>query len=146
LMEGLAPLEGSAAARHGVELALLDMVAATRGVPLRTLLSAEARPRIRVSALLTSDDAAEAVERGFETVKLKVGGRPLADDVERVKAIRAKIGHGPKLRIDPNGSWSEAEAIRALQDLARFELELCEQPVLDTDAMLRVRKEARVPI
>jgi len=150
LMIGLAPLEASAAARHGVELALLDLAAAIRGIPLRVLLSAEARARVRVNALLSGDDvqeaAARAVERGFDTLKLKVGGRPPADDLERVKAIRARVGRGPRLRIDPNGSWSELEAIRALREMARFDLELCEQPVLDTDAMLRVRREARVPI
>lgn len=147
LMTGLAPLESSPSARHAVELALLDLVAATRGVPLRVLLSPEARPRLRVNALIVNpDDAATAAERGFDTLKLKVGGRPIAEDVERVKAIRARIGRGVRLRIDPNGAWSEPEAIRVLQALARFDLELCEQPVLDPDALLRVRSETRIPI
>ncbi|HEY8209999.1 MAG TPA: enolase C-terminal domain-like protein [Myxococcaceae bacterium] len=147
LMSGLAPLGSSAAARHAVELALLDLVAATRGIPVRVLLSSDARTRVRVNALITGDeDAASAVARGFETLKLKVGGQPIANDVERVKAVRARVGRAPKLRIDPNGAWSEPEAIRALQSLARFDLELCEQPVLDPDAMLRVRAETRIPI
>jgi L-alanine-DL-glutamate epimerase-like enolase superfamily enzyme len=142
----LAPLEPSAAARHAIELALLDLVASARGVPLRVLLSADARARVRASALIAGDDAAEAVARGFNTLKLKVGGQSLETDLERVKAIRASVGRGPRLRIDPNGAWSEPEAIRSLQALARFDLELCEQPVLDPDAMLRVRGEVRVPI
>lgn len=150
LMARLPMLETSASARHGVELALLELAARGRGVPLRALLSPAARARVRVNALLSGDAPAEAaaraIERGFGTLKLKVGGRPPAEDVERVKAIRARVGRGPRLRIDPNGAWSELEAIRALQALARFDLELCEQPTLDPDAMLRVRKEVRVPI
>jgi o-succinylbenzoate synthase len=147
LMTELAPLESSASARHAIELALLDLVAAAKGVPLRALLSADARPRVRVNALISNAaDAAAAVERGFDTLKLKVGGRPIAEDVDRVKAIRARVGRSVRLRIDPNGAWSEPEAVRALQALARFDLELCEQPVLDPDAMLRVRNETRIPI
>jgi len=147
LMPGLASLEPSASARHAVELALLDLAAKARGLPLRVLLSAGARSRVRVNALISSaDEAAAAADRGFDTLKLKVGGRPVAEDLDRVKAIRARLGRGIRLRIDPNGAWSEPEAIRALQALARFDLELCEQPTLDPDAMLRVRAETRIPI
>ena len=150
LMAGLPALDASAAARHGVELALLDLAAQAQGLPLRALLFPGARTHVPLSALLSghapAEAAALAVERGFGTLKLKVGGRPLAEDVERVRAIRERVGHAPRLRIDPNGAWSEAEAIHALQELARFDLELCEQPVLDPDAMLRVRREVRVPI
>jgi len=146
-MMELAPLASSASTRHAVELALLDLVAKARGVPLRLLLSAAARPRVRVNALISSaDEAAAAADRGFDTLKLKVGGRPVAEDIGRVKEIRARLGRGIRLRIDPNGAWSEPEAVRALQALARFDLELCEQPVLDPDAMLRVRAETRIPI
>jgi o-succinylbenzoate synthase len=150
LMLGLTSLEGSASARYGVELAMLDLLSATQGIPLRELLSPEPRARVKVNALLAGDDVADAasraVERGFGTLKLKVGGRPVAEDAARLKAIRARVGPGVKLRIDPNGAWPELEAVRTLQDLARYDLELCEQPVLDPNAMLRVRTEARVPI
>jgi len=46
LMLGLPSLESYPAARHGVELALLDLAAAIRGVPLRVLLSTDARARV----------------------------------------------------------------------------------------------------
>lgn len=150
VMAALPELDSSPAARHGVELALLDLAALARGVPLRELLApGQARSAVTVNALVSgAQAAAEAVRDGFQTVKLKVGGRPVAEDVERVRDVRRAIGPSVKLRVDPNGSWPEPVAVRALEAMARFQLELCEQPTdpRDPDQMLRVRRASRIPI
>jgi o-succinylbenzoate synthase len=150
VMAALPDLDSSPAARHGVELALLDRAARSRRVPLRELLApGQARSTVTVNALVSGPSAAaDALRDGFQTVKLKVGGRPVAEDVERVREVRRAIGPAARLRIDPNGSWSEPQAIRALEAMARLQLELCEQPTdpRDPDQMLRVRRAVRVPI
>ena len=149
----LAGVAGVPAARHGLELALLDLVSQARGLPLRALLGGAPLESIRVNALLTgktpvdlAKQARAARDDGFEVVKLKVGGRALEQDVEALAAVREAAGEDVKVRIDANASWTEAEAIEALGALARFKLELCEQPVAagELDAFRRVR--ARVPV
>ena len=122
-------------ARYGLELALLDWLAQGHEVPVSRLLNAASRSEVRVNAFLDGSDehlieqADRASAAGFETVKLKLGARPLDVDLERVRAVRQRLGSEIRIRVDANGSWSEPMAERALQALSGFQVELCEQPV-----------------
>lgn len=62
----------------------------------------------------------EAVENGFDLIKLKVGG-DLADDRRRLRLLRDELGDGVRVAIDANQRWEVSEAIRWLQELAEFD-------------------------
>jgi o-succinylbenzoate synthase len=124
------------AARHAVELALLDLLAQRRGLPLARLLSPGARRSLQVNALLSARSPGElaaeargAARQGYGTLKVKVGGAPVEEDVARLAALRDAVGNGPLLRVDANGAWGADEALEALERLSAFRLALCEQPV-----------------
>jgi o-succinylbenzoate synthase len=151
--EGLPP--GHPAARHAVEQALLDLLSQRRGLPVSRLLSEEAREEVQVNALLgaqspeaLAEEARQAVAEGYETLKLKVAGRPLAEDEARLRAVRKAVGPDVHLRVDANGAWTEEEARRALDTLSGFQLELCEQPVAAeaAEALCRLRASAPCPL
>ena len=80
---------------------------------------------------------------GCATAKVKVAekGQTLADDIDRVAAVRDAMGASARLRVDANGGWSVDQALDAIEKLARFDLEYVEQPVLDTRELARVRVE-----
>ncbi|WP_433018043.1 o-succinylbenzoate synthase [Kribbella sp. CA-294648] len=82
---------------------------------------------------------------GCATAKVKVAepGQSLADDVERVEAVRDAIGRG-QVRIDANGAWSVEEALRALKELSRFDLEYVEQPCAAVEDLAAVRRRTDV--
>ena len=127
-------------ARLAVETALLDLVAQLRGVPLPILLGADAGARIEVSALLgdPGEDGAlgrgaSLVAEGARTLKLKLGGRSIADDVAAVAALRDALGPSITLIGDANGVWSIDDARRALERLAPVGVGLVEQPVAPAD-------------
>jgi o-succinylbenzoate synthase len=147
--------EKTPAARHAVEQALLDLQAKRQGVPLCRLLSTEARAQVHVNALLgaqspeaLADEALRAVAEGYETLKIKVAGRPLAEDVARLSAVRKAVGPTVRLRVDANGAWTEAEAGSALEALGAYDLELCEQPVgpEEYEALARLSERAPCPL
>jgi o-succinylbenzoate synthase len=147
-------------ARHpiaacAIELALLDLVSRAREVSISYLLGAGDATPIPVSALLSGGDSIalgestrRAVAAGFRCVKLKLGAGALSEDIARVSAVRAAMGDGVALRLDANGAWSEGEALEAVGALARFEVELLEQPVAaaELDALARVAERANFPI
>nr|WP_202886233.1 o-succinylbenzoate synthase [Kribbella sandramycini] len=90
--------------------------------------------------------AAELVRAsGCRTAKVKVAepGQTLADDLARVAAVRDAIGSG-QVRIDANGLWSVDEAVRALRELSRFELEYVEQPCAAVEDLATVRRRTDV--
>jgi o-succinylbenzoate synthase len=148
-------LKRAPAARHAVEQALLDLLSQRRGLPLSRLLSEEARAEVQVNALLgaqspdaLAEESRRAVAEGYETLKLKVAGRPLAEDVARLSAVRKAVGGAMRLRVDANGGWTEPEAGRALEALGGYHLELCEQPVApeDPEALSRLSQHAPCPL
>ncbi|MCW2779330.1 MAG: O-succinylbenzoate synthase [Frankiales bacterium] len=84
-----------------------------------------------VPAVAAADvDAVLARFPGCTTAKVKVAeaGQSLADDVDRVAAVRSALGPAGRVRVDATGGWSVAEARRALGALAPYDLEYAEQP------------------
>ncbi|NBD09182.1 o-succinylbenzoate synthase [Corallococcus silvisoli] len=151
-IRGLDAAEAVPAAQHGLELALLDLLAQRKGVPLCWLLAEEARPEVLVNALLGSEEpealaqeARAAVAEGFQTLKVKVAGRPLDADEARVRAVRDAVGPGVRIRLDANGGWTEPEANRALDRLGWYDLELVEQPTPPEDLQALWRVQRRAP-
>ena len=127
-----APLGDAPAARHAIELALLDLLARDARLPLARLLAPRPRPFVRVNALLAERDpvalreeARAARAQGFTTAKLKVGGAPLAEDLARVEAA---LTGGARARLDAHGAWA-AETARAVLRSLPPGVELCEQPL-----------------
>lgn len=80
---------------------------------------------------------------GCRTAKVKVAeqGQTLAHDLARVEAVRDALGPGGRVRVDANGAWSVEDALRALRELNRFDLEYAEQPVAAVEDLARLRRE-----
>lgn len=100
--------------------------------------------------------AGQIVEQsgGCRTAKVKVAdrGTELADDVERVKAVRAALenqfGGDYRIRVDANGAWNLAEAKTAIAalDEAAGGLEYVEQPCKSAEDLLELRATTSVPL
>jgi o-succinylbenzoate synthase len=152
----LAPVAACPCARHAIDLALHDLMARGEGVPLAACISKEnAVMEVPVSAAIprlsrseTAREARSAVNRGYETIKMKMGGGTARDDVDRVRSVREEVGNSIRIRVDANQAWSEAEAIAALRAIEPLGIEFCEQPVAAgaIESMVRVRAAVRVPI
>ncbi len=108
------------------------------------------RDRIPVNATLPAVSP-ESVERvlaryaGTRTVKVKVAepGQGLADDVARVRAVRAFLGPEGRIRLDANGGWNVDEAEHAAHTLAAFDLEYLEQPCATIEELVELRGRLR---
>lgn len=79
---------------------------------------------------------------GCSTAKVKVAekGGTLAEDLERVEAVRAALGPGGHVRIDANGGWDVDSALAAIRQLSRFELEYVEQPCASVEDLAELRR------
>lgn len=142
-------------AKAAIEMACWDVLGKAASKPVCDLLGGAVRPLAIPSRFsLGAYDvprararAVELVEQGFDTVKVKVGGK-LEDDIARVRAVRDVIGFERKLVIDANCGWSAETAIRGVQELRESRVDLVEQPTPDGDyaAIARVRRECGVPV
>jgi o-succinylbenzoate synthase len=91
-----------------------------------------------------------AANSGCTTAKVKVAenGQTLAQDVERVAAVRDALGPEGHIRVDANGAWDVASAVLAIARLDRAAkgLEYVEQPCETLDELRDVRRRVEVAI
>jgi muconate cycloisomerase len=94
-----------------------------------------------------AEQASQLAAQGYQTLKAKIGIDQQAD-VAVLKAIRSAVGD-ITLRVDANMGWPSAkEAVRHIEELSVFDLELVEQPLhsSDLEGLRFVRERVDIPI
>ncbi|WP_372423156.1 mandelate racemase/muconate lactonizing enzyme family protein [Salinarimonas chemoclinalis] len=77
-----------------------------------------------------ADEMRSYLDRGYSTVKMKVGLVPLAEDLARIEAVLDVLGgDGSRLCVDVNGRFSLEEAIRFGRAIAPYGLRWYEEPL-----------------
>lgn len=128
-----------------LDMALWDLRAKAAGVPLWRLLAerrgrAQVDPRAWVYAAggyyypgKGIEALKEEVRRyrglGYRSVKIKIGGAPLAEDLRRIEAVLAVVGAGDNLAVDANGRFGLDEAFQYADALAPYCLRWYEEPL-----------------
>ena len=77
---------------------------------------------------------------------MKIAGAPLADDVKRVRRVRAAIGEDVKLLLDANNGYRLHEALVAARELAEFDIYWLEEPLMPDDYAGHAKLSAISPI
>ena len=130
-----------------IDMAVWDAVAKIAGKPLFRLLAERhgitADPRVFVYAAggyyyPGKDDAALCAEmrsyldRGYNVVKMKIGGEPIEQDRGRIEAVLKEIGARARLAVDANGRFDLETAIayaKMLRDYPLFWYEEAGDPL-----------------
>lgn len=90
------------------------------------------------------------VGSGCGTAKVKVADPrcTLAEDCERLAAVRDALGPSGAIRVDANMAWTPDEAVAAIADLDRAAggLQYVEQPCATIEELAKVRRRVRVRI
>ena len=142
-------------AKAAVDMALWDLYGQLHRIPVYKLLGG-ARHRIVTDITISVNppeemarDARDAIARGYDCLKVKVGANP-ALDVERLSAVRRAAGDGVCIRIDANQAWRPREAVHILNEMQAkgLAIEFVEQPVKaqDIDGLRYVTEHSDVPV
>ena len=145
----------NSSAKAAVDMALWDLYGQLYNIPVYKLLGGS-KDKIVTDITISVNspeemarDAITAINRGYDTLKVKVGVNPKLD-VERLSAIRNAIGARAKLRIDANQAWKPQEAVRILNQMQEqgLDIELVEQPVIahDIEGLKYVTERSYVPV
>ena len=142
-----------------VDIALWDIAGKAAGQSVSDLLGGRIRDKVAVYATglyytegefptRLLDEATMYVELGFKGMKTKIGGLPIAEDVQRVAAIRRAIGDDIRLMVDANQAYPASTAIRIGNELAAYDITWFEEPVnaKDVDAYLQVQAAVPMPV
>jgi O-succinylbenzoate synthase len=125
-----------------------------------TILATPAMPSVvvEIAALLEGDGdkllrgAAQAAERGYRAAKLKVGRKPLEEEISLTREVRTALGPNCRLRLDANRAWSLDDARIFLQGITRSPseyhapIDYLEEPLRSPGDRNVIRNEFGIPI
>lgn len=143
-------------AMAGLDLALWDYECRFKDQPLVDRLG-RTRERVQVygsgvNLHYSEDELLAQVDRwisaGFTAVKIKVGKPDIFEDLDRVAAVRERIGPDRQLMLDANQRWDRATASIAIAALAESDPAWIEEPLRadDTPGYAALRAASVVPI
>jgi L-alanine-DL-glutamate epimerase-like enolase superfamily enzyme len=127
-------IAGNGTIKSAFDMALYDIAAKHAGLPLYKYLGGERREvesDITIGIATPEVMAQKATDfkaSGANILKVKLG-KGAKTDVERIKQIRGAVGPDMVIRVDANQGWSYDEAVFALQAIAQYDIEFCEQPM-----------------
>jgi muconate cycloisomerase len=148
-------LFGNTGAHSAVEMALLDLAGRASGQPLIELMGGAVRRQVAPMWLLGNptpeQDIAEAHAKeseGFHFFKLKIGAKPIAQEIAATHALRAALGAAAPLCADANCGLTLADARRYVTETAAAALMFVEQPLPPDarDQLAILAKNSPVPI
>ena len=144
-----------------LDMAIWDAVAKAARVPLWKLLADRYRggaaddtawvyaaggyyyPGKGLDAL--KDEMRSYLDRGYDTVKMKIGAVPLAEDLRRIEAVLALVGDGRRLAVDANGRFDLDTGLAYGRALKGFGLRWYEEPYDPLDYLPHVALAADYP-
>jgi D(-)-tartrate dehydratase len=147
-----------------LDMALWDLAAKLEGKPLCRLLAERYRkseadesvyvyaaggyyyPGKDIPALL--DEMRSYLDLGYSTVKIKIGGATLAEDIQRIEAVLDLLGPGQDLAVDANGRFDLDLAIKYAEALNAYQLKWYEEPCepLDYEVLGKVASVSKNPV
>ena len=126
-----------------IDMAIWDIVSKIEQVPLYELLAkkygdGKFTNKIFVYAAggyyypgkdipMLMDEMKSYLNLGFTTVKMKIGGAPLAEDLKRIESVLKLVGSGKNLCVDANGRFDLKTAIEYGKALEQYELKWFEE-------------------
>lgn len=132
-----AACKGNAFAKSAVEMALIDSVARSLGLPAWQLLGGKRHHSLPLAWTLASGDVGRDLEEAqlrleqkrHRIFKMKIGARAPAQDVAHVSQIARGLAGQATLTVDVNQAWDTTTARRYLPQLIDAGVTLIEQPV-----------------
>ncbi len=121
-----------------IDMAIWDAVAKIEGRPLYQLLAdrygnGTANRRVFVYAAggyyypgkddaRLKDEMRSYLDRGYNVVKMKIGGASLSDDLRRIDSVLSILQDGQRLAVDANGRFDLDTAIAYAKALSQYNL------------------------
>ena len=145
----------NSSAKAAVDMALWDLYGQLYNIPVHKLMGGSKKQIITDLTISVNDpevmvkDALDAVARGYDCLKMKVGVSPELD-VARLSAVRQAVGNDITIRIDANQAWTPKQAVKILNSMQDqgLDIELVEQPVKahDFEGLKYVTERSYVPV
>jgi L-alanine-DL-glutamate epimerase-like enolase superfamily enzyme len=145
-----AALKGHPYVKSAIDIACWDILGQVSGLPVCVLLGGRYGEDFGLYRAI-SQESPEAMAgkvagyraEGYRRFQLKVGGDP-DTDIERIRAVAAKLQPGDRLLADANTGWLMHDAMRVVHAVRDADVYI-EQPCLSYEECLSVRRHTDHP-
>lgn len=120
----------------GMEMAVLNLLANAKKIPVHHLVGKDFHDQVRVSALLQGSrdevkkQAQNLLAAGYTSMKLKVGAE-IEEDIARVKAVSEVVEGRALLHLDANQTWDLNKAVHLIDEIGLTTVNYIEEPFKD---------------
>ena len=148
----LKPFKLHPSVQCGLEMAVLNLLASSRNIPLVNLLSDKHVTDFRVNCLVigSGETAITHIRNlaadGYQSVKLKVGREPVKEDINLVRTLSAVIPMGVAVRLDANRAWDLDQAVAFAEGIKGARIEYVEEPLADISQLLELIARTSLPV
>jgi len=145
-----AALKGHPYVKSGVDVACWDILGQSAGLPVCELLGGRYGDDVVLYRAISKEEPDAMAARvagyraeGYRRFQLKVGGEPDVD-IERIRAVAAKLASGDRLVADANTGWLPHDAMRVVNAVRDVDVYI-EQPCATYEENLSVRRHCPHP-
>ncbi|MFX0099525.1 MAG: mandelate racemase/muconate lactonizing enzyme family protein [Candidatus Hodarchaeota archaeon] len=137
-----------------LDMACYDLMGKVEGKPACEIIGQHKVDTIPLAAMVPLSDLDTMKEVALVFKYMKYGtfriklGNTIEDDIEIMKELRNLLGPDANLRVDYNQAYNVKEAIKAINAIEEFNVDLAEQPVRSDDylGMAQVQKNVNIPL
>ncbi|BDC18832.1 mandelate racemase/muconate lactonizing enzyme family protein [Acidianus sp. HS-5] len=122
----------------GIDIALWDILGKEFGAPIYSILGASSR---RIKGYITGgyyrqdkdiekllDEVKSYIDKGFDTVKIKIGGLKVEEDLKRLRAIKDNF-EKVDIAVDANNVYDFNTALKVGKELEKLGIIFFEEPI-----------------
>jgi len=138
--------------QFGIEMAVLNLIANSKNLSLNQLINDSTKPNIQIHALLSGTkeevfhQAIQLMHQGFTSMKLKVGGPDINEDIAKAFAVSEAIKENCLLHCDANQNWTFDQAMTFGKTLGFTTLAYIEEPFKEIERIPEFFHETNIPV
>lgn len=143
-------LKGHPYVKSPIDIACWDILGRITGQPVCVLLGGRYGEDFGLYRAISQESPESMASRvvgyrqeGYRRFQLKVGGDP-ESDIERIRAVSARLQPGDRLVADANTGWLMHDAMRVVRAVEDVDVYI-EQPCLTYEECLSVRRQTNHP-
>lgn len=146
---------GATTAKAALDIACYDIMGKATNQPIYNLLGGQFHDELEIPKVISilspeemAQEAVQAMEEGYRSLKLKVGTDKKVD-VARIRAVREAVGKDVPIKVDANQGWkNSSESMYVLERIIDCDIDWIEQPVVanDIDALGEIKAKTSIPV
>ena len=142
-------LNGHNYAKAAIDIAAHDLLGKHHGMGVADLIGGSARGRVP-SYYATGVGAPDEIARiaaakrdeGYPRLQIKVGGRPVEEDIETIRKVWETVsGSGMRIAVDGNRGWTTRDALRVSRECPGIPF-VMEQPCNRMEDLAKIRPQS----